>query len=90
LAKYPLFYWGREKGAAEIDFIMQYDDKIIPIEVKSEKHTQAKSLQVYNQLYKPKIAIKTSVRNFRQEGNLFSVPLYIIGSLQEIITFTQP
>ena len=81
----PLFYWGREKGDAEIDFIMQYKNEIIPIEVKSEKHTQAKSLKFYMEEYKPKTAIRTSLKNMGTSGTLHSIPLYMIGSLTDVL-----
>ena len=81
----PLFYWGREKGSAEIDFIMQYKNEIIPIEVKSERHTQSKSLSVYMEEYRPKMAVKTSLRNMGVNRSIYSVPLYLIGSLFDIL-----
>ena len=46
----PIFYWGRDKGDAEIDFIMQHKNEVVPIEVKSGKNTQAKSLSVYGRI----------------------------------------
>jgi predicted AAA+ superfamily ATPase len=76
-----LFYWSREKSQAELDFLIQYDGEIIPIEVKSARHTKSKSLQVYSQEYKPKYAVRTSLKNFGVEGNLYSIPLYMIGNL---------
>ena len=81
----PLFYWGREKGAAEVDFILQHKNEIIPLEVKSEKHTQSKSLKVYIEEYGPKTAVRTSLKNMGVYGTLHSVPLYMIASLAEIL-----
>ena len=81
----PLFYWGRDKGAAEIDFVMQYKTEIVPIEVKSGRITQAKSLKVYRDEYNPSIAIETSLNMFRYDAPLYSVPLYMIESLYDII-----
>jgi len=88
--QHSLFYWGRDKGMAEVDFIMQYKDEIIPIEVKSAYNKRSLSLDVYLDLVKPKIAVKTSMRNFGVSGNgctgnLFSIPLYMIGSLSDIV-----
>ena len=83
--KNPLFYWGREKGAAELDFVMQHKNEIIPIEVKSEKHTQSKSLKFYMEEYKPKTAVRTSLKNLGSSGALHSIPLYMIESLESII-----
>ena len=81
----PLFYWGRDKGAAEIDFIMQYKNEIIPIEVKSERHTQSKSLKVYMEEYNPKTAVRISLKNIGVNNTLHSVPLYLIGSLLDVL-----
>ena len=80
----PLFYWGREKSRAELDFITQYNGEIIPVEVKSSRHTKAKSLQVYMKEFKPRYAVRTSLKNYGVENNLFSVPLYMISELKSI------
>jgi len=84
----PVFYWGRDRGAAEIDFIMQYKNEVVPIEVKSGKNTQAKSLKVYMGEYKPQIAVRTSLCNiakFCNSATLREIPLYIIGSFERMI-----
>ena len=75
----PLFYWGREGSTAEIDFITQGNGKIIPIEVKSAKHTKSQSLKIYMQEYKPTHAVRTSLKNYGIAENLYSVPLYMIS-----------
>ena len=81
----PLFYWGREKSLAELDFITQYKGEIIPVEVKSSVHTKAKSLEVYIKQYKPTFAVRTSLKNFGMKNNLYSVPLYMISDLLKIL-----
>ena len=72
---YHTYYWESERGA-EIDFIIQRDRQLIPIEVKSADNTRAKSLKVYMDTYKPAYAIKLSAKNFGLEGNKKIVPLY--------------
>jgi len=72
---YHTYYWESERGA-EIDFIIQRDGQLIPIEVKSADNTRAKSLKVYMDTYKPAYAIKLSAKNFGLEGNKKIVPLY--------------
>lgn len=72
---YTTYYWESERGA-EVDFVIQRDGKIIPIEVKSADNTRAKSLKVYMDTYKPDYAIKLSTRNFGFEGGKKTVPLY--------------
>ena len=64
---------------------MQYKNEIIPIEVKSAYNKRSQSLDVYIDLMKPKVAVKTSMRNFGYIGNLYSIPLYMIESLADII-----
>jgi predicted AAA+ superfamily ATPase len=84
----PLFYWGKEKSQAEVDFLIQGDGEIIPVEVKSAQHTKSKSLQVYISEYKPVHAVRSSLRNYGAMNNLLSVPLYMIVDLMEIIQNT--
>lgn len=72
---YNTYYW-ESKRAAEIDFIIQRDGKLIPIEVKSADNTRAKSLKVYMDTYNPAYAIKLSTKNFTFEDNKKIVPLY--------------
>ncbi|MDR0518330.1 MAG: ATP-binding protein [Fibromonadaceae bacterium] len=80
----PVCYWRREKGDAEVDFIVQSEDRIIPIEAKAGKSTKAKSLSVYIQKYNPKIAVRVSLKNYGKEGNLLSLPLYLLGMFREL------
>lgn len=72
---YRTYYWESERGA-EIDFIIQREGQLIPIEVKSADNTRAKSLNLYMDTYKPAYAIKLSAKNFGFEDNKKIVPLY--------------
>ncbi|MDE7270643.1 MAG: DUF4143 domain-containing protein, partial [Acetatifactor sp.] len=72
---YSTYYWESPRGA-EIDFVIQRDGHLIPIEVKSADNTKAKSLKVYMETYKPEYAIKLSAKNFGFEDGKKTVPLY--------------
>jgi len=72
---YRTYYWESDRGA-EVDFIIQRDGELIPIEVKSADNTRAKSLKVYMETYHPAYAIKLSAKNFAFEDNKKIVPLY--------------
>ena len=74
---YKTYYWESNRGA-EIDFIIQRDTHIIPIEVKAADNTRAKSLKLYMDAYKPAYAIKLSTKNFGFEDNKKIVPLYAV------------
>lgn len=72
---YSTYYWESERGA-EVDFVIQREGELIPIEVKSADNTRAKSLKVYMDTYKPAYAIKLSSKNFGFEDGKKTVPLY--------------
>jgi predicted AAA+ superfamily ATPase len=71
----PVYYWTSSREA-EVDFIIQREGDIIPIEVKSADNKKAKSLDVYMESYKPGYAIKLGGGNFGFAGGKKTVPLY--------------
>ncbi len=74
---YDTYYWESE-GKAELDFIIQKEMNILPIEVKSNIHTKSRSLDLYRKLYDPTYAIRISEKNFGFENGIKSVPLYAV------------
>ena len=74
---YSLYYWESD-GKAELDFLIQKETDIIPIEVKNSTHVKARSLALYMKIYNPKYAIRISEKNFGFENNIKSVPLYAV------------
>lgn len=79
----PIFYWASNR--AELDFLIQYQNNIIPVEAKATINLQAKSLKSFRQKYKPKISIRTSLADFEENTGLFNIPLYDIENVKEII-----
>ena len=74
---FETYYWESD-GKAELDFLIQKDIDIVPIEVKSNVHTKARSLDLYMKKYNPKYAIRISEKNFGFENGIKSVPLYAV------------
>ncbi|MFZ4414463.1 MAG: ATP-binding protein [Bacteroidales bacterium] len=74
----PVYYWSSEKSTAEIDFLIQFSENVIPIEVKAEENLQAKSLKSFQLQYKPAISIRTSMSDYRIDQWLTNLPLYAI------------
>ena len=72
---YRTYYWESARGA-EVDFVIQREGKLIPIEVKAADNTRAKSLKVYMDTYQPDYAIKLSAKTFGFEDRKKTVPLY--------------
>lgn len=76
-AKYrELYYWQIGSGMYEVDFLINIDGDIIPVEVKARDNVTSKSLNHYVERYKPKYSIRISAKNFGFNNNIKSVPLY--------------
>jgi predicted AAA+ superfamily ATPase len=75
--RYRLAYWQSE-GKAEVDFVLQIDANVVPIEVKKGRRNRSKSLYVFMDKYKSEYAIRISKKNFGLENNIKSVPLYAV------------
>lgn len=78
-------YWISKSGNAEIDFIIQTDGYVIPVEVKANTNLQAKSLKVYREKFEPEISIRTSLADFEINNGLYNIPLFMAGKIDEIL-----
>jgi uncharacterized protein len=77
-------YWSAERSSAEIDFLVQYSGKVIPVEVKAEENLQAKSLKSFYQKYSPSLTIRTSMSDYREEKWMTNLPLYAINEITQL------
>ena len=78
---FPLYYW-KSDNRAELDFVIQKGEYVIPLEVKSGVNVKSKSLGVFNSRYDIQKSIRTSLRNFGFENDIKSVPLYALFCLE--------
>jgi predicted AAA+ superfamily ATPase len=78
-----LYCWVREKKNthAQIDYLVQKNDKIIPIEVKSGTSGKMQSLHLFMNEKQSEYGVRTSLENFAQYGKIKVVPLYAIGNI---------
>ncbi len=80
-------YFWKSGNTAELDFLFEYEDKIIPVEAKAYIHTRAKSYRQYCKKYNPQMGFKFSLKNIGEndiEGTMtYSVPLYLIWMLKK-------
>ena len=74
-----LYYFSAENSSSEIDFILQKGESCIPVEVKASENLQAQSLRAYCRKYNPKVAVRTSMSNYRKEEWMVNVPLYLFS-----------
>lgn len=78
------YYWTNDRGSSEVDFIIDNGKTIIPIEVKAEINLNAKSLKAYIEKYRPLIAIRTAMTDYRKEENLLNLPLWAIETIRDL------
>ncbi|OGI03146.1 MAG: ATPase [Candidatus Melainabacteria bacterium GWF2_37_15] len=81
----PVFYWSNETSRSELDFIIEINSSIIPVEVKSSTNLKAKSLKNYIEKFEPEIAIRTSTADYKKTNNLYDIPLYLIEMIPNCI-----
>jgi predicted AAA+ superfamily ATPase len=75
------------ENTAEVEFLWELDGYILPIEVKSGWITQAKSLKVYAEKYKPNLRVTLCAKNFSvdRDKGAYHIPLYLAARLAKIM-----
>ena len=79
-----IYYYTNDKGSCEVDFVVDTGEQIIPIEVKAEVNLKAKSLKVYHEKFNPKISVRTSMADYKEDDWLINLPLYAIDNIAEL------
>ncbi len=74
-------YWTNERSTSEVDFVIQEEGEVFPIEVKSGENLKARSFKFFCEKYKPSNAIRTSLSDYKEESWMTNVPLYAIGKM---------
>lgn len=82
-------YWTSD-GRAEVDFMLQRANDIIPIEVKADQNVIGKSLAYYSKKYasQTKIRLRFSLRNLKKDEDLLNIPLFMIGHIEKLISIS--
>ena len=73
----PLFYW-KSDDTAEIDFVIQEDEHVVPVEVKKGVRTRSGSMALFTKKYHARFAIRISQKNFGFENGIKSIPFYAV------------
>jgi predicted AAA+ superfamily ATPase len=71
-------YWTNERSTSKVDFVVQKAGRVIPIEVKAEINVKAKSFKFFCDKYKPDIALRFSLKDYKEESWMTNVPLYAV------------
>jgi len=77
-------YW-RSDNTAEVDFLIQHENNIIPVEVKSNENIRSKSLAFYRKEYHPRLSIRFSLRNLKLDNGLVNIPLFMVDYTGKLI-----
>ena len=73
-----IYYYTNNRGASEIEFVVDDGVRVIPIEVSAELNLQAKSLKVYCEKYNPEIAVRVNLGEHGKENDVINVPIYLL------------
>jgi hypothetical protein len=74
----PPYYWASEREA-EVDFLLETDGNIFPLEIKSGTSAKKKSLLVYQEKYHPSVISRSTLMNLKKDGKVCNYPLYFIS-----------
>jgi predicted AAA+ superfamily ATPase len=88
-SQHKLYYWTSE-GKAEVDFVIQENADLWPLEIKSGYSDKKKSLRVYANQYKPRLLIRSSPMNLKKDGDILNCPLYLLGELKRLLSLCEP
>lgn len=82
--KRELYYWASE-GTAEIDFLVEGDHQIYPLEVKAGNSQKKKSLLVYKEKYPTSTLTRATLMNLKHDGDIYNYPLYLISRFPQLV-----
>lgn len=71
-------YWANERSTAEVDFLLQDEGRIVPVEIKSGDNLRSKSLRFFCETFSPGKAVRASIAPFRDQGWMENVPLWAL------------
>lgn len=80
----PILLKGTSAGKAEVEFVLQWGEDIVPVEVKAEDNISGNSLSEYNKKYSPKYRIRFSMLNLQYNGGLLSSPSPLAAWLDKL------
>jgi predicted AAA+ superfamily ATPase len=76
-----LHYWTNGGGTAEVDFLIQRDHDVVPVEVKAGRNPKSQSLRVYREKYNPGLSVRSSLAPYARTEHLVDLPLYALAGL---------
>jgi predicted AAA+ superfamily ATPase len=81
-----LYYWKSDGGMAEVDFLCQCQNEILPLEVKAGINPRSKSLRSYDETFHPAHLVRTTLLNLRRDGRITNIPLYALSGMTRLMS----
>ena len=81
----PLYYWRSPGGRAELDFLIETDGRIHPLEVKAGINPKSKSPKSYDVQFAPATLLRSNLLNFKHDGKIVNIPLYAVSQLSRLL-----
>ena len=80
-------YWSKSNPPYEVDFLLQRENDIFPVEVKAETNTNSRSLRKFKELYgdRVKLRIRFSLDNLKLNNDVLNIPLFMAGHTDRLI-----
>lgn len=80
-------YWSQTNPPYEVDFLIQRENDIFPVEVKSETNTAGKSLKKFRELFpdRVRLRIRFSLSNLKLDGDVLNIPLFMADQADRLI-----
>ena len=79
------YYWTNDRGSAEIDFLVDMKDQVVPVEVKAETNLKSKSLKYYHERFRPPASVRISMADYKWDEWVLNLPLWAVEYLEKEI-----
>ncbi len=80
-------YWSQNNPPYEVDFLIQRENDIFPVEVKSETNTISPSMKKFSKLFSEeiKLRVRFCLANLKLDGNVLNIPLFMADKANHLI-----
>lgn len=79
-------YWAKDGPSYEVDFLVQHDDAVVPVEVKSGSAVRSTSLRRFGEKYDVPLKVRFSAENLRLDGDVLNIPLYLADETARLVS----
>ena len=71
-----LYYWRSSGGKAEVDFLLEREGQVLPLEVRAGVNPRSKSLRSFDLQFAPRVLVRSTLLNLKRDARVVNIPLY--------------